>query len=129
MYVRGSSLNPLLLQANEVLTKLLQVTSPIGGLGLTTGILDAALLARTLKKIIKESAPLSLLETYGEIRRDIFENIANPSAIMHTRMLTGKNAESVAMREEFIEKVKQRDFEYLKKLGSVHQKLSSTLDD
>ncbi|KAH8586907.1 FAD-binding monooxygenase [Bisporella sp. PMI_857] len=105
------------------------VTSPVGGLGLTTGLLDAALLGRTLKKIIVETEPLELLKSYAETRRDVFQNVTNPAAIFHTRLLTGKDAESVATREEFLEKVNQRDFGYLKKLGESFSKLTSTRNE
>ncbi len=102
------------------------MTSPVGGLGLTTGLLDAALLGRTLKKIISESQPLSLLSSYGETRRDVFQNVTSPAAIFHTRLLTGKSAEDVARRKEFLEKVNARDFSYLKTIGEAYSKITST---
>ncbi|OJI96473.1 hypothetical protein ASPVEDRAFT_78242 [Aspergillus versicolor CBS 583.65] len=105
------------------------LTSPVGGLGLTTGLLDAALLGRNLKKIIVDNEPPSLLESYGETRRDVFQNVTNPSAIFHTRLLTGKDPEAVAMREEFLEKVNARDFGYLKKIGESYAKITSTRDE
>ncbi|KAL2831858.1 hypothetical protein BJY01DRAFT_254143 [Aspergillus pseudoustus] len=104
------------------------LTSPVGGLGLTTGLLDAALLARNLKQIITESGPLSLLKAYGETRRDVFQNVTSPSAIFHTRLLTGTDEKDVATREEFLEKVNARDFGYLKKIGETYEKITSTRD-
>lgn len=92
-------------------------------------MLDAALLGRVLKQIILESKPLSLLEGYGKTRKDVFENVSSPSAIHHTKMVTGMDAESIAMREEFLEKVNKRDFSYLGKLGQVYQKITSTADE
>ncbi|GLA18158.1 hypothetical protein AnigIFM62618_005313 [Aspergillus niger] len=105
------------------------MTSPVGGLGLTTGLLDAALLGRTLKKIIRESQPEALLSSYGETRRDVFQNVTNPAAIFHTRLLTGTSAEDIATREEFLEKVNKRDFSYLKKIGESYAKITSTRDE
>lgn len=117
-------------KTNLLTSLLLQMTSPIGGLGLTTGLLDAALLARNLKKIILDSEPLSLLEIYGETRRDVYLNAAKPAAIFHTRLLTGTSEADVARRQEFIEAVNKRDFGYLKKnVGEAYGKLSSTRDE
>ncbi|KAL4996700.1 hypothetical protein BDV10DRAFT_186938 [Aspergillus recurvatus] len=105
------------------------LTSPVGGLGLTTGLLDAAVLARTLKQIILEAAPLTLLESYGGSWRDVFQNVASPSAIFHTRLLTGTDAKDTATREEFLGKVSKLDFGYLKKIGETYEKITSARDD
>ncbi|KAH8894412.1 FAD/NAD(P)-binding domain-containing protein [Thozetella sp. PMI_491] len=106
------------------------LTSPLGGLGLTMGILDSALLARVLKKVILESQPLELLESsYGEIRRDVFQNVANPAAIFQTQIVVGSNEEDLAKRQEHLEHVRNQDVAYLKKYGEVYSKITSTSDN
>lgn len=56
------------------------ITNPMGGLGLTTGLLDAAALADALAAVIHRERGEEVLDEYAEDRRDIFLNIASPKA-------------------------------------------------
>ncbi|KAJ9614424.1 hypothetical protein H2200_002560 [Cladophialophora chaetospira] len=60
--------------------------NPIGGLGLTTGLLDAGPLGRALGAVINGKAPESLLDTWAERRRDKWLNFTNEFSIENKRM-------------------------------------------
>lgn len=61
--------------------------NPIGGLGLTTGILDAGPLGRALAAVINGKAPDSLLDKWAHARRDKWLNFTNQFSIEHKRMV------------------------------------------
>ncbi|OAP54737.1 hypothetical protein AYL99_11185 [Fonsecaea erecta] len=60
--------------------------NPIGGLGLTTGLLDAGPLGRALGAVINGKAPESLLDTWAQARRDKWLNFTNEFSIENKRM-------------------------------------------
>ena len=60
--------------------------NPIGGLGLTTGLLDAGPLGRALGAVINGKAPESLLETWATSRRDKWLTFTNEFSIENKRM-------------------------------------------
>lgn len=49
-------------------------------MGLTSGILDADALADTLLLILNEQQPLSLLQTYSDERRKVFQTFIDPTS-------------------------------------------------
>ncbi len=56
-----------------------QLNNPVGGLGLTTGLLDAAHLAGSLRQVLNEGASTEvLLISYAETRRRIFRESTDP---------------------------------------------------
>jgi 2-polyprenyl-6-methoxyphenol hydroxylase-like FAD-dependent oxidoreductase len=61
--------------------------NPIGGLGLTTGILDAGPLGRGLAAVINGRAPDSLLDKCATARREKWLNFTNQFSIEHKRMV------------------------------------------
>jgi 2-polyprenyl-6-methoxyphenol hydroxylase-like FAD-dependent oxidoreductase len=61
--------------------------NPIGGLGLTTGILDAGPLGRALAAVIDGKAPESLLDKWATARREKWLNFTNQFSIEHKRMV------------------------------------------
>jgi 2-polyprenyl-6-methoxyphenol hydroxylase-like FAD-dependent oxidoreductase len=61
--------------------------NPIGGLGLTTGILDAGPLGRALAAVIDGKAPESLLDKWAGARRAKWLNFTNQFSIEHKRMV------------------------------------------
>ncbi|KAH7148174.1 FAD binding domain-containing protein [Dactylonectria macrodidyma] len=56
------------------------LNNPVGALGLTTGILDGEALAATIKMILHEGSPLSLLGTYSDERRQVFQSFVSPTS-------------------------------------------------
>jgi 2-polyprenyl-6-methoxyphenol hydroxylase-like FAD-dependent oxidoreductase len=61
--------------------------NPIGGLGLTTGILDAGPLGRSLAAVIDGKAPGTLLDKWATARREKWLNFTNQFSIEHKRMV------------------------------------------
>ncbi|KAL2787236.1 FAD binding domain-containing protein [Aspergillus keveii] len=61
------------------------LTNPWGGLGLTTGILDADSLADALEYVIKGGKPEAVLKTWSRARLDVFKNIVSPTATRNFR--------------------------------------------
>lgn len=66
-------------------------TNPCGGLGLSTGILDAEQLAVALAAVIKGEAPESRLDEYAEIRRRVFLEASSPMATENKRRISEKD--------------------------------------
>ncbi|KFY16144.1 hypothetical protein V491_05431 [Pseudogymnoascus sp. VKM F-3775] len=56
------------------------LTNPWGGLGLTTGILDADSLADALGFVINNGKPEAVLQAWSDARIDVFKNIVSPTA-------------------------------------------------
>ncbi|KAL2837815.1 hypothetical protein BJX68DRAFT_272899 [Aspergillus pseudodeflectus] len=61
--------------------------NPVGGLGLTTGLLDAGPLGRALGAVISGRAPESILDTWAEARRDKWLTFTNAFSIENKRMI------------------------------------------
>ncbi|KAF9774054.1 hypothetical protein IL306_008018 [Fusarium sp. DS 682] len=61
--------------------------NPIGGLGLTTGLLDAGPLGRALGAVINGRAPESLLDKWANARRDKWLTFTNAFSIENKRMI------------------------------------------
>ncbi|PMD15413.1 hypothetical protein NA56DRAFT_555559, partial [Hyaloscypha hepaticicola] len=62
------------------------LNNPIGGLGLTTGILDAGPLARALIAVISGKAPDSLLDKWDELCRNCWHEHTNKQSIEFKRI-------------------------------------------
>ena len=62
------------------------LNNPIGGLGLTTGILDAGPLGRALAAVIIDRAPPSLLDTWAHSRKETWWNATNKQSIEFKRI-------------------------------------------
>jgi len=61
--------------------------NPIGGLGLTTGLLDAGPLGRALGAVINGRAPETLLDTWARSRRDKWLTFTNEFSIENKRLI------------------------------------------
>ncbi|GFF79432.1 para-nitrophenol 4-monooxygenase [Aspergillus lentulus] len=56
------------------------LNNPVGALGLSTGILDCDALATAIEMILHEGGPLSLLSTYSDARRQVFQSFVSPTS-------------------------------------------------
>lgn len=63
------------------------ITNPIGGLGLTTGFLDAFVLFEALAAVVKGEAAESVLDLYAEERRRAFLDEVSPQAVQNKQLL------------------------------------------
>jgi 2-polyprenyl-6-methoxyphenol hydroxylase-like FAD-dependent oxidoreductase len=93
-------------------------TNPMGGLGLSGGVLDAEHLGEALIAVIKESAPMSVLDEYANDRRKVFLEFTSPTA---TANFTWMKERDPAQRA--------RDTEMLIKVGSDREQMRGMLND
>lgn len=63
------------------------VCNPCGGMGLTTGLMDANALIDALGAVIKGKADESILDFYEKERRRVFLEFSSPAATEYKRML------------------------------------------
>jgi 2-polyprenyl-6-methoxyphenol hydroxylase-like FAD-dependent oxidoreductase len=63
------------------------VCNPYGGLGLTSGLLDADLLGDALSAVIKRAADDGLLDRYAAERQRVFREVTGPTAAENKRRL------------------------------------------
>jgi len=73
------------------------ILNPIGGLGLTCGILDAAPLGAVLAEVIHGHADPVVLDRWAEERRRIFVEIASPAAIENRRRISERDPDQRAV--------------------------------
>jgi 2-polyprenyl-6-methoxyphenol hydroxylase-like FAD-dependent oxidoreductase len=69
------------------------VNNPIGGLGLTGGLLDAAALGDALATVFTGAGPDALLDHYAAERRRIFQEIVSPAAAENKRRIMERDSE------------------------------------
>jgi len=87
----------------------MKANNPIGGLGLTSGILDAAVAGNVLNRILKLGESDDLLSDFAETRRTAFLEFTNPLSIANKERLTSTDPEKVAEREWFFNKLNTDD--------------------
>ncbi|KAF4456816.1 FAD NAD(P)-binding domain-containing [Fusarium albosuccineum] len=96
--------------------------NPIGGLGLTTGFLDAAALGTCLLRILvhgEEADPL--LSRYAEVRRAAWLNYTNKASIDFKLRLHSGHPEVVAQRDIYLHALKTDP--------DVHTKAASSMNE
>ena len=69
------------------------VCNPLGGLGLTSGLLDAIILGDALCAVIAGRAGEELLDRYAQERRRVFTEVTGPTAAENKRRLSETNPE------------------------------------
>jgi 2-polyprenyl-6-methoxyphenol hydroxylase-like FAD-dependent oxidoreductase len=65
--------------------------NPCGGMGLTGGAFDAAMLIDALAAVAGGTGPESLLDQYSDERRRVFLEISSPTAQGHKQRITSMN--------------------------------------
>ncbi|KAM0124003.1 hypothetical protein ACHAO1_011165 [Botrytis cinerea] len=105
------------------------LNNPIGGLGLTTGLLDAAHLAKALKQVLNGGLDTNVLATYAETRRRVFLEKTNPISLANLRRLHSDDPEVTKQREEEFAHINNpKDFINTIRLGLPDFALTSTSD-
>ena len=69
------------------------VCNPCGGMGLTTGLMDAQALIDALAAVIHGRADETLLDFYAEDRRRVFLEVTTPAATEYKRLIGEKDPE------------------------------------
>jgi 2-polyprenyl-6-methoxyphenol hydroxylase-like FAD-dependent oxidoreductase len=82
------------------------VCNPYGGLGLTSGLLDADLLGDALPAVIKRAAGDDLLDRYADERRRVFLEVTGPTAAENIRRLKETDPEKRRADNARFEKLK-----------------------
>jgi 2-polyprenyl-6-methoxyphenol hydroxylase-like FAD-dependent oxidoreductase len=72
------------------------VCNPCGGMGLTSGIIDADALVRVLDAVVDGRAGDEALDFYAEERRRVFREVVSPIATSFKRQLSEKDLEQRA---------------------------------
>ncbi len=67
------------------------VCNPCGGMGLTTGVIDAMAVVDTLSAVIANRVPDGVLDFYSQERRRVFLEVTSPLASNFKRMLSEKD--------------------------------------
>lgn len=101
----------------------------MGGLGLTTGLLDAAHLGKALRQILLEQVNTDILTKYAETRRRIFIERTNP--VSHANLLrlcSEQPADIVERKETFAKLNNPKDFVNVVRIGLPDFSLTSTSD-
>jgi len=76
------------------------VCNPMGGYGLTSGLLDGIALGGALAAIIKGEPSEALLDRYAEERRRVFREITGPAAAENLRRMSERNPEKQSADRE-----------------------------
>lgn len=66
-------------------------TNPIGGMGLSTGVIDAERLGQVLAAVCLGKAPESLLDDYASDRRRVFLEVSSPTATENKRRISERD--------------------------------------
>ncbi|MGE3991372.1 FAD-dependent oxidoreductase [Pseudorhodoplanes sp.] len=82
------------------------VCNPYGGLGLTSGLLDADLLGDALPAVIKGAAGADLLDRYAQERRRVFLEVTAPTAAENIRRLKEADPEKKRADNERFRKLR-----------------------
>lgn len=107
----------------------LQLNNPVGGLGLTTGLLDAAHLAKALKQVILQGDNPKVLTTYSDVRRRIFMERTSPASTDNLLRLFSQDPKHVKEREQTFAKLNDpKDVISKSQIGLADFCLTSTSD-
>ncbi|KAH6953778.1 FAD-binding monooxygenase [Ilyonectria sp. MPI-CAGE-AT-0026] len=102
------------------------LNNPVGGLGLTTGFLDASLLHRKLSDILADKVSYTkALAEYSDERRRVFLEVTNPVSIANRGRLIGATEEARKERDEYFAALNRFDPEFFKKFMMSEAALSS----
>lgn len=82
------------------------VCNPYGGLGLTSGLLDADLLGDALPAVIKRAADDDLLDRYAQERQRVFREVTGPTAAENKRRLKETDPEKKRVDNERFNKLR-----------------------
>ncbi|RKK89375.1 hypothetical protein BFJ68_g16719 [Fusarium oxysporum] len=81
------------------------LNNSVGGLGLTTGLLDAAHLSVSLRRILNEGASTELLDVYNNARRRVFRERTDPISTANLLRLMSDKPEDNKKRAEFFKRL------------------------
>ena len=81
--------------------------NPMGGLGLSGGILDAGACADAIVAVCRAEAPDSILDKYAELRRGIFLDIVDPTSRANKCRLHDPDPATLGQRDPFLRMLRE----------------------
>ncbi|KAH7409386.1 hypothetical protein BKA64DRAFT_774076 [Cadophora sp. MPI-SDFR-AT-0126] len=100
---------------------------PVGGLGLTTGLLDAATLGEIFKTIrVGGQSTIEMLKAYEDSRREAFLSYTNPISIQNFKRLFSLESADVMEREERFKMINEPNIPYILRMMHRESKMSTT---
>ncbi|EXJ66226.1 uncharacterized protein A1O5_10842 [Cladophialophora psammophila CBS 110553] len=87
--------------------------NPVGGLGLTSGILDAVVIGNALIRHLRRGESDEIITKATEARRSTWLNFTNPVSQANFRRLFSVEDRDDSEREAFFQKLKQGDEQFL----------------
>lgn len=83
------------------------VCNPVGGLGLTSGLLDAVILSDALAAVINGTAEDAILDRYAKERQRVFREITAPAAVENKRRLSERDPERKRADDERFRRIQE----------------------
>ena len=90
--------------------------NPFGGMGLTGGILDAGALGDVLVAVIKQGKPETLLDSYAEKRKKVFQELVDPRSQANVRRIW-QDPETAARDDPFLKMLNDPSIDKTKMRG------------
>jgi 2-polyprenyl-6-methoxyphenol hydroxylase-like FAD-dependent oxidoreductase len=84
-----------------------RVCNPLGGLGLTSGLLDAVALGEALVAVIGGTAPESALDWYASERRRVFLEVTGPTASENKRRVSERDPDAKRIDNERFRRLRE----------------------
>jgi len=100
---------------------LMQSNNPLGGLGLTTGLLDAATLGNCLTRVIAKGESETLLDKYAEQRRKAWADVTDKESAAFKFRLSSMKPEHVAERNRY--------FNALNNDPDIHRRIADSMNE
>ncbi|KAM0415959.1 hypothetical protein ACHAPT_013058 [Fusarium lateritium] len=104
------------------------LNNPVGELGLTTGLLDAAHLSGSLRQVLNEGVGTEVLISYTETRQRLFRERTDPITTANLLRLMSEKPEDVNIRERFFEDLNSKELTTTTQVGLCDFALTSTSD-
>jgi 2-polyprenyl-6-methoxyphenol hydroxylase-like FAD-dependent oxidoreductase len=103
------------------MTLTMQANNPLGGLGLTTGLLDAATLGNCLIRMLVKGESDILLTRYADSRRKAWVDVTNAESAAFKYRLSSTDPKHVAERERY--------FNALNNDPDIHRRIANSMNE
>ncbi|RDL41315.1 Uncharacterized protein BP5553_01294 [Venustampulla echinocandica] len=104
------------------------LNAPWGGLGLTTGLLDADSLADALNFVINDGKPLSILRSWADARHAVFKDFINPVSTANKLRCHDTNPDD-PKSDPFLKAVMEQDSSALQEVNAGLDRMATDMAD
>ena len=105
VFLAGDALHVSALNDGLYCTNAIQSNNPMGGLGLTSGILDAYAYGNAFTRVVKNGEAHSLLTECANSRRQVWIESTDKMSQGNLQRMYGFDKETIASREGFFKKL------------------------